>query len=233
MMISIKKIKYFCKFHFVFCLLLFSAITFLTGCENADKAYVFEKESETGEDNEAKNESVNKDVSPERAEEGNDLLTGSDQPGNVEKTAGEPEVVLLCVYVCGEVNEPGVYCLPENSRVCDALDMAGGMTEEADETSVNLAGFLNDGEMLFFPKKGESGAAANSQSGSDADALININTGSVNDLMSLPGIGESRAKDIIAYREQNGYFLDTKDIMKVSGIKESVYNKIKDHIKVN
>ncbi|MBP5198246.1 MAG: helix-hairpin-helix domain-containing protein, partial [Lachnospiraceae bacterium] len=146
---------------------------------------------------------------------------------------GTGDEKLLCVYVCGEVNASGVYYLYEGSRIFDALQMAGGMTEEADESAINLAGFLKDGDMLYFPKKGEVSRVAGTEDSGFKDSRVNINTGTEKDLMTLPGIGESRAKDIIAYREQNGFFTDVKDIMKVSGIKDSVYNKIKDLIRVD
>jgi competence protein ComEA len=123
-----------------------------------------------------------------------------------------------------------VVSLPEGSRVEDALDAAGGFAPDADETYVNLADWVTDGQKVYFPKIGEE-----SQDASDSafsDGLVNINTADASLLCTLPGIGEARAQDIIAYREANGGFETPEDIMKVSGIKTSVYSKICDKIKV-
>ncbi len=149
----------------------------------------------------------------------------------------------ITVYICGCVLNPGVYELPEGSRICDGLDVAGGFAEGADETRINLAGYLKDGDMVFFPEDGEEipdGAVSAAQpvSGTTAAgaapgalcALININTASEDTLCTLPGIGSSKAKAIIKYREENGLFTDISQIMNVSGIGENLYNNIKDLI---
>ena len=155
---------------------------------------------------------------------------------------------MICVYICGCVVKPGVYELPEGSRICDGLEAAGGFTENADESRINLAGYLNDGDMVFFPEEGEEipdGAAGVTQPGSagysngasnyasasaQAPVLININTASEETLCSLPGIGSSKAKAIIKYREENGPFSDKSQIMNVSGIGQNLYNNIEDLI---
>ena len=131
------------------------------------------------------------------------------------------------------------YCKLEIIEVADektpdgageALEAAGGYTEEADREYVNLAAKVADGQKLYFPAQGEVLPAAEAE---ESDGRVNINTASVEELCSLPGIGESRALDIIHYRENAGGFQTCEDIMKVSGIKTSVYNKIKDRIKVD
>ncbi|MCR5719778.1 MAG: ComEA family DNA-binding protein [Lachnospiraceae bacterium] len=132
----------------------------------------------------------------------------------------------LCVYVCGAVKNPGVYELPENSRVNDALKAAGGLLPEGDEININLAKPLSDGERIYFPKVSEEGKIPQD------DGLVDINHASVTQLCTLPGIGESRAGDIVAYRESNGPFKQKEDIMKVTGIKTSLFNKISDLITV-
>ena len=149
----------------------------------------------------------------------------------------------ITVYICGCVLNPGVYELPERSRICDGLDVAGGFAEGADETRINLAGYLKDGDMVFFPEEGEeipegavsaaqpvSGTTAAGVASSTSSALININTASEDTLCSLPGIGSSKAKAIVKYREDNGPFTDISQIMNVSGIGENLYNNIKDLI---
>ena len=132
------------------------------------------------------------------------------------------------VYICGCVLNPGVYELPEGSRICDGLDAAGGFSEGADESRINLAGYLHDGDMVFFPEVGEDlpeGAVEAGNSG-----LININTANAEQLCTLPGIGSSKATAIIKYREENGAFTDISQIMNVSGIGENLFNNIKDLI---
>lgn len=134
---------------------------------------------------------------------------------------------LIYVHVCGAVNRPGVVALEEGSRVEAALSAAGGFREDAMISAVNLAAKLADGDQIYFPTEEE---AAQEQDTEKLRGLIDLNLATVEELCTLPGIGEARAQDIITYRESNGGFRCSEDIMKVSGIKESVYNKIKDKI---
>ena len=134
------------------------------------------------------------------------------------------------VYVCGEVKHPGVYTVEYGARVYEAVEAAGGMTEEAAGERVNLAALLSDGQQVYIPNSTET--AGQSEPGTAAaDGLIDINSADAAQLQTLPGIGAARAEAIIAYREANGAFQSPEDIMKVSGIKEAAYNKIKDKIK--
>lgn len=149
------------------------------------------------------------------------------QVSDAGDTAGE-----ICVYVCGAVEAPGVVFLPGGSRAADALEAAGGFAPDAAEEAVNLAARVSDGEKLYFPTSGEY-AVQSQQEEASAAGLVNINTADIAQLCTLPGIGESRAADIIAYRESHGGFAACEDIMQVSGIKESVYNKISGRITVN
>lgn len=140
----------------------------------------------------------------------------------------EPEEAEIWVYVCGAVNRPGVVKLPPGSRWSDALEAAGGFREDAGTDYVNLAARVSDGEKLYFPTAEEC-ERTEEEGGS---GLVNINTADAGRLCTLPGIGESRAADIIHFRETQGPFENCEDIMKVSGIKTSVYSKIKDLITV-
>jgi len=133
----------------------------------------------------------------------------------------------ILVYVCGAVAQPGVIEVDSRCRVVDAIGLAGGMTKEADETYLNLAGRLTDGEKIYVPTRDE---VSQWTSENQENSLININTATLDRLCELPGIGESKAADIIAYREKYGSFESTEDIMKVPGIKESLYEKIADRI---
>lgn len=139
------------------------------------------------------------------------------------------------VYVCGAVKAPGVYPLPQGSRVYEAVELAGGLTEEAGDTAVNQAEPVTDGQMIRVPTAEEvnSGLADRTVSREpETDGRVDLNTASASELMELPGIGQSKADGIIDYREKNGGFQSPEDLMKVDGIKEGVYNRIKERIKV-
>lgn len=150
-----------------------------------------------------------------------------------EETGRAPEETaeLIRVYVCGAVAVPGVVEIPAGSRAEDALLAAGGFAWDAAPAAVNLADWVVDGQMLYFPTEGEA-EERKEQEAEASSGLVNINTAGVEALCTLPGIGESRALDIISYRETNGAFAGCEDIMKVSGIKTAVYEKIKDKITV-
>lgn len=137
------------------------------------------------------------------------------------------------VHVCGAVNQPGVYELPAGSRVFEAVLAAGGLTEEADSSSVNQALQLVDGQMIYIKEQGEVTEFSETIDVGPADQKVNINTADAQELMSLSGIGQAKADAIIAYREANSGFGTIEDIMKIEGIKEGVFSKIKDSIKVN
>ncbi len=142
-----------------------------------------------------------------------------------------PEEKMLYVYVCGAVQNPGVVEVPEGSRAQEALQLAGGMTSAADPFYVNLAETVTDGQKLYFPTAEEAESLENAVKAAEA-GLVNINTADVSELCTLPGIGASRAADIVRYREQNGDFQAKEDIMKVSGIKQNAYDKLCDKITV-
>ncbi len=161
---------------------------------------------------------------------------GVEQPGSGQWTGQEPSsrsgtMQEICVYVCGAVESPGVVFLPDGSRAADALEAAGGFAPEAAEEAVNLAARVSDGEKLFFPDR-EEYEAQEEAAETAASGLVNINTADAAQLCTLPGIGASRAADIIAYREAHGDFGACEDIMRVPGIKESVYNKLSGKIAV-
>ncbi len=145
------------------------------------------------------------------------------------------------VHVCGAVKRPGVYILNEGSRIYQAIEMAGGFCEDADEDYLNQAELLFDGRKLYVPTRQEvakAGEADNWQQMSNntvagiEEVLININTAGEELLCTLPGVGSSKAKSIIAYREKNGSFQKIEDIMNVEGIKDGLFQKIKDSITV-
>lgn len=148
-------------------------------------------------------------------------------PAAEKESAKQVEESTLFVHICGEVEKPGVYELPEGSRVYEAVEEAGGFTEDAAADYVNLAQILEDGWKIEIPsKEGQTEVFA----GIADDGRVDINTAAKEELLTLPGIGESRAESIIAYREKSGGFSRIEDIMKVEGIKEGMFAKMKDKI---
>ena len=180
--------------------------------------------------------------------------------GSTDRTelsdASSEEAKTLVVHICGAVSAPGVYELPAGSRIIDAVEAGGGFLPEAEEACCNLAEEIVDGCQIYIMTKSESCAdgqtekKAGIQTSPDSDmqstdrnvrsnsapalenGLVNLNTADIAALTTLPGIGESRAKAIISYREQHGAFAQIEDIMKISGIKQAAFSKIKDKITV-
>lgn len=176
-------------------------------------------------------------------EVGVDITEELDYTEVVAENYCESENITVVVYVCGAVVSPGVYYFDEGDIKDSAIKAAGGFTEEAVTDYVNLAEKLKDGERLYVPCKSEletgivsyldetrDNKVANAV---DSDGRVNINTAGKDELMTLPGIGESKAELIIAYRTENGSFNSTEELMNINGIKEGVYGRIKDRITVN
>lgn len=155
-----------------------------------------------------------------------------------EKTIEEKSVIK--VYVTGEVMAPGVIELEEGARIQDAIEGAGGIKAEANLKDINLAYEVADGEKIYIPNGSEiveevseqASSGSSSSSSSNSNGKININKATATELTSVPGIGESTAQKIIAYREENGKFKTIEDIKNVSGIGDSKYNSMKDSISV-
>lgn len=172
--------------------------------------------------------------------------TGANIPADV---SGPVKIV---VYICGQVKAPGLYEMETGARIGDAIEQAGGMTDEAAKDALNLAQSLEDGQMIRIPSREEmqeaekdlvivsggsgEGGAAGSQTGSaggtGSGGLISLNRATKEELMTLPGIGESKAEAILRYRQERGGFGSIEEIMNISGIKEGVYLKIKDKITI-
>ncbi len=169
--------------------------------------------------------------------------------------------VKIGVYTCGAVNIPGVYYFPQGTRVHEALQAAGGMTDDAAAEYLNQAEVMYDGQRLYVPTTveveeglvpkespsntavagdtgigntgGDTGAVHGDTSGDgQSTAPVNINTATIEQLKTLPGVGDAKAKSIIAYRESVGSYQRKEDIMLVEGIKEGMYAKLKDYIVV-
>lgn len=137
----------------------------------------------------------------------------------------------LAVYVCGAVVHPGVYELAEGSRIYEAVAMAGGMTDDASPTAVNQARVLTDGEMIEILTADEEQEQRIIQE-ADSDGKVNLNTADAEELKTLPGIGDAKANSILAYREQHGAFAAIEDIKNIEGIKDGIFARLEDYIKV-
>lgn len=227
-------------------LLLFSLFA-MGGCTRREEFEFSAEDSGPWEEQAAQTEKMAAE-SVQAGSAGGVQSADADKPaGGAESDDGAERTIL--VHVCGAVKTPGVYELEWGSRVYEAVQAAGGFTEEAEENYVNQAQELSDGAKLVIPTQEEVSMAADGPAGledagtagvglEDAgaagadDGKININTASESELCGIPGIGATRAAAIAAYRQENGGFAGIEDIMKVAGIKEGTYEKIKDYIKV-
>lgn len=154
-----------------------------------------------------------------------------------EEKEESPEQDLITVDVKGAVKSPGIYDLPVGSRVHDAVQKAGGLTDEADSKSLNLAQKVSDEALVYVPTKGEEAASQQATSGTTAstskDKKVNLNKASLEELKQVKGLGGKRAQDIIDHREANGKFKSVDELKKVSGIGAKTIEKLKDYVTVD
>lgn len=154
----------------------------------------------------------------------------------------------LYVHMCGAVALEGVYELPAGSRLTDGIAAAGGFTEEADTSFHNLAACLQDGQKVYVPTKEEvkdlsveerltHGALPETdhsgEQGAGTEKKVNLNTADVSELMTLSGIGQSKAESIIQYRTKVGPFSETEELKNVTGIGDAMFERIKEYITVD
>ena len=164
---------------------------------------------------------------------------------NVENNKEETEQIII--HIAGEVKNPGIVKIKEGARIADVIEMAGGLTDKANITNINLAYVIEDGQKITIPSKekenqneyisSESGQGVIEETPktnleSNENTIVNINKASKEELQTLQGIGESTAQKIIDYREQNGNFKQIEDIKNVPGIGDSKFEAIKESIKV-
>ena len=144
---------------------------------------------------------------------------------------------LITVDVKGAVKSPGIYDLPVGSRVNDAVQKAGGLTEQADSKSLNLAQKVSDEALVYVPTKGEEAASQQTGSGAPSstskEKKVNLNKASLEELKQVKGLGGKRAQDIIDHRESNGKFKSVDELKKVSGIGSKTIEKLKDYVTVD
>ena len=136
------------------------------------------------------------------------------------------------IHILGAVNYNGIIELESGSRISDAIEIAGGLTEIADVSKVNLAYVLEDGEKLYIPTIHDENDIEYLISESGVNEKVNINTAKIDELQNIPGVGPSIAQAIIDYRDENGKFKSIEDIKSVSGVGESKYKKMEKYIKV-
>ena len=207
--------------------LLAQACFLLAGCEAGEKPEDGLEELEVSSGGENAGDSGGKAAEKSGGDSGQ---AAGEHGGDV---SGEGDVY---VYVCGAVNAPGVYELKEGARVFEAIQLAGGLTEAAAADAVNQARIVTDGEQIRVPTVEEAqnqgaGVAGEVTEGTENNK-ININTAGKEELMMLTGIGEAKAESIMDYREKNGSFTSIEELMQIEGIKEGVFNKIKDDITI-
>ncbi|MDI6892366.1 MAG: helix-hairpin-helix domain-containing protein [Actinomycetota bacterium] len=156
---------------------------------------------------------------------------------SADSEAEEVKVGKVIVHVCGAVKTPGVYELEANERVVKAIEMAGGATEEAKLDTLNLAAKLVDGQKIYVPREGETAPVVSSASGGSnstvSTGLVNLNTATLDELDTLPGIGPVLAQRIIDYREAHRGFTSISELQEVSGIGPKKFADIKDKVTVN
>jgi len=143
---------------------------------------------------------------------------------------------LITVDVKGAVKAPGIYDLPVGSRVNDAVQKAGGLTEQADSKSINLAQKVSDEALVYVPTKGEEAnqqANSGASSSTNKEKKVNLNKASLEELKQVKGLGGKRAQDIIDHRETNGKFKSVEELKKVSGIGAKTIEKLKDYVTVD
>ena len=182
---------------------------------------------------------------PDTAEPSKEIENSEEKIPDRESKSPVEASDIVVVYVCGQVRSPGVYELEAGERIADAIELAGGMTEEAAADALNLARELTDAQMIRVPSQEEVEKGVFSEntwpgqteeasgiSGVDNQGRISLNTATREQLMTLSGIGEAKADAILQYRQEHGSFNSIEEIMNIPGIKQGVFLKIKDQITV-
>ena len=187
-------------------LMIMSALSFLAGCKAPKESETFETTQNTS---------------------GADAGGLKDEELEISVSEDEEEAMIV-VDVAGAVVHPGVYSVPEGSRVCDAIEAAGGISKDGVSANINQARLLADGEQIIVPDSSSAEASENT-----SDGKINLNRADKETLMTIPGIGEAKAEAIIAYREEHGSFQSVESLMEIPGIKEGIYNRISQYVCVN
>ena len=198
-----------------------------------------------------RNSITNKVAQIQQQSQSYDVRKNNPELASVEKMVNSLKVVTSTVHVAGAVKNPGVYDVPSSSRVIDAIEKAGGATENADLDQINLAEYVADGQKIEVPSFKRDDTLSNYQLITDKfnleksnsteeksaekskSSLVNINTADSSELQSLPGIGPTIAKSIVEYRKENGNFETIEDLKNVQRIGDKTFDKLKDSITVD
>lgn len=209
--------------------------------EKPETADIKEPASDAG-----KPEAGSKSSGKQAADQADSMAEAGDSAGEgMADTDKALEENVVYVYVCGAVNCPGVYKLKPDARVYEAIEAAGGLSTDAAAEYVNQAQKVEDGVQIYVPDREEAeqglvsglgsapgGSPASESRADTASVKVNINSATVEELKTLPGIGDAKAQSIVSYRQTNGMFQGIEDLMDVEGIKSGVFEKIKDKITV-
>jgi len=215
------------------------AVGLLGGCgREADEFRITQGSGVVAEAAERGTESPPDSATEPQQDAGDAGAGGSDDASGTEVSdpgTGDDRAGTVVVDICGAVARPGVYELPEGSRLYQAVEAAGGLLEEADRKRLSQAAPVTDGEHIIVYTVGEpelSGGVMPDGGDGRKEASVNINTAGVDELTSLSGIGAGRAQAIVDDRTQNGAFKSPEDIMRVSGIGEGIFDRIREDITV-
>ncbi|MDR0847224.1 MAG: helix-hairpin-helix domain-containing protein [Lactobacillales bacterium] len=157
-------------------------------------------------------------------------------PDSAVATETKEKEEFIYVDIKGAVAKPDVYKLKKEQRLKEAIEMAGGFTQEADTRNVNLAKTLEDQMLIYVPPQGEAEPPPTEEPTGEASgtpattAKVNINTADLTQLQTLSGIGAKKAQDIIDYRATNGSFKNTEELKNIKGIGEKMFEKIKENV---
>ena len=188
------------------------------------------------------NEEENIDINQDNNEENETKSSDSESENKNEKNISPKEIT---VYVSGEVNNPGIVTLKSDDRLADAVKILGGVTKKADMNNIKLAIKLEDEMHYIIPKKGDKTNNSNQATNTNVNnnqvanetnsqnTKVNINTASIQELDTIPGVGEATANKILSYREENGNFKNIEEIKNVNGIGDKKYENMKEFICVN
>lgn len=199
-----------------------------------------------------RNTVINKVAKVQTQSSGSGISQNYPELESAEKMVDGLKVMTSTIHVAGAVKNPGVYNVPSSSRVIDAIEKAGGATENADLDQINLADYISDGQKIEVPSfkqdntlsnyklitdkleqlDANNSDSTNGKSSAKSD-LVNINTADSSELQSLPGIGATIAKNIVEYRKENGNFETIEDLKNVSRIGDKTFDKLKDLITVD
>lgn len=225
------------KFYIIYTIIIIVSVLQFSGCskekDELEEGLVEIQTEEVPEEAKEKEEPREKEETKETLqEEDGGIMT--DEQGTI------------CVHVCGRVTNPGVYMLSSGSRIYEAVEAAGGLCGDAAGEYLNQASQIEDGQQIYVPSREEAaqGIAGGQKTGGSSmqtaspgameaeDGKVNLNTASEEQLMTLSGIGEAKAAAIVRYREEHGGFQKIEELKEVEGIKEGVFNKVKDRIRI-